>query len=360
MLGDLAKPRLGPLLDRASAAHVDADLQRARRTGPGAVSPPRGALPERGAPTSTGASGSRADRLADQPPRVVDRVRRRVVVDRQVEQRSAAAAREPRRAPRAGGGQREVGADVGLEVDREIVAPRSPARGLHRERRAATSRPSPASREPRGVQRLDPIDARDRRGDLAVPAADDQVDRRAGRQRAQLGEGWPVISRSPMRSSRKQRIRARRRRVAPPEGAPQRDRRQQRIRRRRRAPARADRRWSGVPCRVRSRPLSYRHAIDHDAEVAVVGRAEHHPRIPRRRSAAVTRTGSPVAAAAAATSGGNRNVVLLESAADTRTVPSSRSADEDRDVGRGRRGRPSAVVHPEARACDRRRRCGRR
>src|SRR5258708_21997660 len=35
--------------------------------------------------------------------------------------------------------------------------------------------------------------------------------------------------------------------------------------------------WTCVPV-----PLSYRHAIDHDAEIAVVGRAEHGPRVPRR------------------------------------------------------------------------------
>ena len=73
-----------------------------------------------------------------------------------------------------------------------------------------------------------------------------------------------------------------------------------------RARARADRRWSGratyafiVPCRR----YLHRHAIDHDAEVAVVGRAEQPVRIPRRGPQREP-TGSPARRAAAARSGG--------------------------------------------------------
>ena len=206
LFGDLAESLLGPLFDRPPAADVDPDLQRSRRAARGAVPLPRGSPPERGASTPPAPSGARPTAACTSLRALSTVCGGGVVVERHVEERAAASAREPDRAPRAGRRDREVRPDVGLEVDREIVVARSPARRRGAQGRAGRvpSLPAPASRRP--ASRHDrcrgspPAMSR-----FQLPTAR-SIDAPGASARSSAS-ACPVISRSPMRSSRKQRIR---------------------------------------------------------------------------------------------------------------------------------------------------------
>ena len=84
-------------------------------------------------------------------------------------------------------GGEQVAADVGLEVDGEIVVRAPPLPRRAKQRRKAKT---PAlAREPGGVERLRACDRRDRAGEPGIPAADDEIDLRVGGRSSKIGKG---------------------------------------------------------------------------------------------------------------------------------------------------------------------------
>ena len=114
-------------------------------------------------------------------------MRRRVVVERDVEHRPATAARPSHRSGSAGRRHDEIAADVGLEVDREIVAACPPAPGSAQE--AGHADPFALARQPARVERLDAVDRRDRGRQRGIPAADDQIDLGRRCERPNVADG---------------------------------------------------------------------------------------------------------------------------------------------------------------------------
>ena len=114
-------------------------------------------------------------------------MRRRVVVERKVEHRTATTARPARRAGSTGRRRDEIAAHVGLEVDREIVAACPPASGSTQE--PWYSDPFALARQPARVERLDAVDRGYRGRQGGIPAANDQVDLRCRRERPHVADG---------------------------------------------------------------------------------------------------------------------------------------------------------------------------
>ena len=127
-----------------------------------------------------------AESGADQPNGVVGRVFARIVGEREVEQRAASPAREPHEPPRAGHGKQEVAPDVRFEIDGQIVSIARPSsRVLQQPGQRVTVA---TASQPARVEGFDAIDRRNGCGEVRVPAAHHEIDRRVRSQSPQLCE----------------------------------------------------------------------------------------------------------------------------------------------------------------------------
>ena len=110
----------------------------------------------------------------------------RLEVERQIEQRTAATAAIPGSPRRARSGNEQVGANIRLEVDGEIVTPRPPRPCVPQECGHLCT--AGIAGEPPGIQRLDARHSGNCVGKRSVPAADDEIDLRVGREPADVGD----------------------------------------------------------------------------------------------------------------------------------------------------------------------------
>ena len=211
--------------------------------------------------------------------------------------------------------------------------------------------PRAFAREPRGVERLDARDAGDRRArasafqlpttrsisasgasarDIGERGQAPSADRRCARAAA-AGSRRGGSGRSRRRNGRATSGRSAQSRVG---GADE------------RALARIVDLQGG---HARSASSSYRHAIDHHAQVAVVGRAEHLLRDSRPALRSLSRTGSPLSAAARRKLGaGSRTCTGWKPVSDLDTCRAAARREHTHHVGRRRRRRAAAVVHPQS------------
>ena len=103
------------------------------------------------------------------------------------QQRPASCHVETHRSPRSRERHQQVAADITLEVDREIVAARSPAPRASQQPDSTLGASVP--RQPGGIERLHAVDLPDQAGKRLVPRADHEIDGGFGSQAAHLPDG---------------------------------------------------------------------------------------------------------------------------------------------------------------------------
>lgn len=106
--------------------------------------------------------------------------------DRIGEDGASSARHEAHAPPRSRQREQQIGPDVGLEIDAEIVVPVPPRTGMPDER--GPRQAAPVSRHPRRVEGLD-MDVRYHIRQRAIPASDDEVNRGVGSHGAHHGDG---------------------------------------------------------------------------------------------------------------------------------------------------------------------------
>ncbi len=193
---DFGKPLERPLLDGTSASDMHSheralqsakEIERAvpRRIRRRQTLPAR--IPERRQVTFHQRIHGRGEGLGHEAKGIGGRVEALVEVFARGEQGTAAAVVEAHAVPRARQAQERVTPHVGFEIDAELIAAIPPAHGSTRG--FSKSHGLIVASQPRQVEGLHAIDAGNERAEIAIPAADGQVDLGARRQLSNRRDG---------------------------------------------------------------------------------------------------------------------------------------------------------------------------